>query len=143
MDPFNFADAVLCILAQRLVRTVCRECKRPYHPSEEQMAELMREYGGRELFEQHSDIRYTADLKLYKPNGCEACNSTGYAGRMGLHELLVGSDEMKKLIQNKARIDEIRELAIKEGMTTLKQDGVEKIFGGNCDLLQVRKVTIK
>jgi type II secretory ATPase GspE/PulE/Tfp pilus assembly ATPase PilB-like protein len=62
---------------------------------------------------------------------------------MGLHELLAGSDEMKKLIQNKARIDEIRNLAIEEGMTTLKQDGVEKIFGGNCDLLQVRKVTIK
>ena len=143
MDPFNFADAVLCILAQRLVRTLCRECKRPYHPSEEQMAELMREYGGKALFEQKTDIRSSEDLKLYKPNGCESCNRSGYSGRMGLHELLAGSDEMKKLIQNKARIDEIRNLAIEEGMTTLKQDGVEKIFGGNCDLLQVRKVTIK
>ena len=143
MDPFNFADAVLCILAQRLVRTLCRECKRSYHPSEEQMAEFMREYGGQELFEQTTGIRYSPDMKLYKANGCESCNSSGYAGRMGIHELLMGTDEMKKLIQNKARMDEIRELAIKEGMTTLKQDGVEKIFGGNCDLLQVRKVTIK
>ncbi|MDJ0721830.1 MAG: GspE/PulE family protein [Desulfobacterales bacterium] len=143
MDPFNFADAVLCILAQRLVRTLCRECKRSYHPSEEQLAELMREYGGKALFEQKTDVRYSEGLKLYKPNGCESCNRSGYAGRMGLHELLVGTDEMKKLIQNKARIDEIRNLAIEEGMTTLKQDGVEKIFEGNCDLLQVRKVTIK
>ena len=143
MDPFNFADAVLCILAQRLVRTLCKECKRSYHPSQEQIAELVREYGGQELFEQNTDIRYSEDLKLYKANGCEVCNSSGYAGRMGLHELLAGTDEMKKLIQNKARIDELRDLAIQEGMTTLKQDGVEKIFGGNCDLLQVRKVTIK
>ncbi len=143
MDPFNFADAVLCILAQRLVRTLCRECKRSYHPSEEQMAELIREYGGKELFEHTTDIRHSEELKLYKPNGCEACNRSGYSGRMGLHELLAGTDEMKKLIQNKARIDEIRNLAIEEGMATLKQDGVEKIFGGNCDLLQVRKVTIK
>ncbi len=143
MDPFNFADAILCILAQRLVRTLCRECKRPYHPSEEQMAELIREYGGQEIFEQTTDIRYAPDMKLYKANGCESCSSGGYAGRMGIHELLMGTDEMKKLIQNKARMDEIRNLAIKEGMTTLKQDGVEKVFGGNCDLLQVRKVTIK
>jgi type II secretory ATPase GspE/PulE/Tfp pilus assembly ATPase PilB-like protein len=82
-------------------------------------------------------------MKLYRANGCESCNSSGYAGRMGIHELLMGTDAMKQLIQNKARMDAIRDLAIKEGMTTLKQDGVEKIFGGNCDLLQVRKVTIK
>jgi type II secretory ATPase GspE/PulE/Tfp pilus assembly ATPase PilB-like protein len=143
MDPFNFADAILCILAQRLVRTLCRECKRPYHPSEEQMAEFMREYGGQEFFEQTTGIRYSPEMKLYKANGCESCNSSGYAGRMGIHELLMGTDAMKQLIQNKARMDAIRDLAIKEGMTTLKQDGVEKIFGGNCDLLQVRKVTIK
>ena len=143
MDPFNFADAILCILAQRLVRTLCRECKRPFHPSEEKMAELMREYGGQDIFERNTGIRYSEDMKLYKANGCESCNSSGYAGRMGIHELLMGTDEMKQLIQNKARMDAIRDLAIKEGMTTLKQDGVEKIFGGNCDLLQVRKVTIK
>jgi type II secretory ATPase GspE/PulE/Tfp pilus assembly ATPase PilB-like protein len=62
---------------------------------------------------------------------------------MGIHELLTGTDELKRLIQNKAHVEVIREQAVKDGMSTLKQDGVEKIFGGNCDLLQVRKVTIK
>ena len=62
---------------------------------------------------------------------------------MALHELLMGTDEIKRLIQNKAKVDEIRSQAMKDGMTTLKQDGIEKIFAGNLDLLQVRKVCIK
>jgi type II secretory ATPase GspE/PulE/Tfp pilus assembly ATPase PilB-like protein len=142
MDPFNFADAILCILAQRLLRTLCRECKRSYGPTQAQYDELVREYD-KDMFSEHVGIPYNDDLKLYKPVGCEVCNNSGYLGRMGIHELLTGTDEMKKLIQNKARIEAIREQAVKDGMTTLKQDGVEKVFGGNCDLLQVRKVTIK
>ncbi len=142
MDPFNFADAILCILAQRLVLTICKDCKRPYHPSKEEYDELVREYGP-ELFNKKVNIPYTDDLTLYRPNGCGVCNDTGYRGRMGLHELLMGTDEMKKLIQNKAKMEDIRKQAIKDGMTTLKQDGIEKIFSGYCDLLQVRKVTIK
>ena len=142
MDPFNFADAILCILAQRLVRTLCRECKKTYVPTQRQYDELVREYG-KEAFEDHVKIPYNDDLKLYKPVGCEACNNGGYLGRMGIHELLTGTDELKQLIQNKARVEAIREQALKDGMTTLKQDGVAKIFGGNYDLLQVRKVTIK
>jgi type II secretory ATPase GspE/PulE/Tfp pilus assembly ATPase PilB-like protein len=142
MDPFNFADAILCILAQRLVRTLCRECKRSYSPTQTQYDELVREYG-KDVFDAHVDTPFSDNLKLYKPVGCEACNSSGYLGRMGIHELLAGTDELRHLIQNKARVENIREQAVKDGMTTLKQDGVEKIFGGNCDLLQVRKVTIK
>jgi type II secretory ATPase GspE/PulE/Tfp pilus assembly ATPase PilB-like protein len=142
MDPFNFADAILCILAQRLVRTLCRECKRPFHPTQTQYDELVREFG-KESFAQHVEIPYTEELKIYKPVGCEACNGSGYLGRMGIHELLMGTDQMKHLIQTQASIDTIRQQAISDGMTTLKQDGVEKVFGGNCDLLQVRKVTIK
>jgi type II secretory ATPase GspE/PulE/Tfp pilus assembly ATPase PilB-like protein len=142
MDPFNFADAVLCILAQRLVRTLCNDCKKPYHPSKEGYDELVREYGMPE-FEAEVKIPFSDDLTLYQPEGCEFCNHTGYSGRMGLHELLMGTEEMKKLIQSKARMEEIRDQAIKDGMTTLKQDGIEKIFAGHCDLLQVRKVCIK
>jgi type II secretory ATPase GspE/PulE/Tfp pilus assembly ATPase PilB-like protein len=142
MDPFNFADAILCILAQRLVRTLCRECKRTYAPTQAQYDELVREYD-KVAFEANVKIPYSDDLKLYKPVGCEACNSSGYLGRMGIHELLTGTDELKHLIQNKAHVEVIRGQALKDGMSTLKQDGVEKIFGGNCDLLQVRKVTIK
>ena len=142
MDPFNFADAILCILAQRLVRTLCPDCKKQYQPTRAEYDELLREYGAEE-FKQFVNIPYSENLILYKPNGCEACNNTGYRGRMGLHELLMGTDEMKKLIQNKATMESLRDQAVHDGMTTLKQDGIAKIFEGKTDLLQVRKVCIK
>jgi type II secretory ATPase GspE/PulE/Tfp pilus assembly ATPase PilB-like protein len=143
MDPFNFADAILCILAQRLVRTLCRECKSTFHPSQNEYDELLREYGGEELFMERVGVAYTDDLKLSRPNGCESCGRSGYSGRTGIHELLMGTDDMKRLIQRKASMEEIRNQAIRDGMTTLKQDGIEKIFKGECDLIQVRKVCIK
>jgi len=142
MDPFNFADAILAILAQRLVRTLCKDCKKGYNPTEEEYNELVREYGEEE-FKKNVDIPYSDDLKLYKPEGCDICNNTGYRGRMAIHELLTGTDEMKKLIQRQAQMEELRDQAVLDGMTTLKQDGIEKIFSGQADLLQVRKVCIK
>ncbi len=142
MDPFNFSDAILCILAQRLVRTLCKTCKRKYHPIETEYDELVREYG-EEAFAKSLNIPYTDDLELYKPEGCDMCGNTGYKGRMGIHELLMGTDVMKNMIQNKAEMVKLREQAVKDGMTTLKQDGIAKIFSGNCDLLEVRKVCIK
>ena len=143
MDPFNFADAILCILAQRLVRTLCRRCKAPYHPSQGEYDELVREYGSVQEFKKHVGIPYTDNLMLNRPRGCPDCYNAGYAGRMALHELLVGSEAMKKLIQNSSPVEVIRNQARRDGMKTLKQDGIEKIFRGNCDLLQVRKVCIK
>jgi len=142
MDPFNFADAILCILAQRLVRTLCKSCKQSYHPSQQEYDEIVREYGN-ESFEKNLNIPNNDDLMFYKPGGCDACNNTGYRGRMGLHELLMGTDEMKRLIQSMGKMEELREQAIKDGMTTLKQDGIEKVFKGNTDFMQVRKVCIK
>jgi type II secretory ATPase GspE/PulE/Tfp pilus assembly ATPase PilB-like protein len=142
MDPFNFADAVLCILAQRLGRTFCRDCKQSYHLSRQTYEELVREYGVGN-FTRNVNILFDDGLSLCKPAGCVACSGTGYRGRMALHELLMGTDEMKGLIQNRARVEEIRTQAIKDGMATLKQDGIEKIFGGHLDLLQVRKVCIR
>ena len=142
MDPFNFSDAILCILAQRLVKKLCSECKKPYHPSRTEYEELVREYGLDE-FHRNVNIPYTDSLELYRPMGCEACNKSGYRGRMGIHELLMGTDAIKEMIQRPARIETLREQAIKDGMRTLKQDGIEKIFGGSCNLVQVRKVCIK
>ncbi len=141
MDPFNFADAILGILAQRLARTLCKNCKKSYHPSKEEYDELVREYGAKE-FEKNVNIPHTDKLTLNKPDGCDRCNNSGYLGRMALHELLIGTDKMRRLIQNSSLMDVLRDHAIKDGMLTLKQDGIEKIFGGNCDLLQVRKVCI-
>jgi type II secretory ATPase GspE/PulE/Tfp pilus assembly ATPase PilB-like protein len=89
--------------------------------------------------------RYAKDGKftLYKTKGCPACNDTGYKGRVGLHELLVGTDEVKKLIQEKARVAEILAEALNEGMRTLKMDGIEKVLQGITDMAQVRAVCIK
>ena len=141
MDPFNFADAILGILAQRLVRTLCKHCKKSYKPTKEEYDELVREYDP-EAFET-LNIPFSKNMRLYKTVGCNKCNNTGYLGRMGIHELLMGTDEMKKLVQLKAKMEDIRDQAIKDEMTTLKQDGIEKVFGGHTDLLQVRKVCIK
>jgi len=141
MDPFNFADAILCIMAQRLVRTLCPDCKKDYHPEQKEYDELVRIYGA-EDFEKNVNIAYSDDLTLYKADGCDQCNNTGYRGRMAIHELLMGTDEIKRLIQTGARVEELRQTAMKEGMSTLKQDGIEKIFQGRTDLIQIRKVTI-
>jgi type II secretory ATPase GspE/PulE/Tfp pilus assembly ATPase PilB-like protein len=143
MDPFNFADAILCILAQRLVRTTCVHCRQPYPLSKEARDELAREYGSAGEFEKHFDMANRDDVQLYRPKGCDRCYNTGYAGRIALHELLRGTDEMKKLIQNSSSVEVIRRQALRDGMKTLKQDGIEKIIKGDCDLLQIRKVCLK
>ena len=137
MDPFNFADALLGILAQRLVRTLCKDCKKAYHPDQKEFDSLVRAYGGN--FDALK-ISYNDDLELYKPNGCQKCQNTGYKGRTGIYELLVGTPKMKSLIQGKAKMEEIREKAMADGMTTLMQDGIRKVFLGQTDMIQVRNV---
>ena len=137
MDSFNFADALLGILAQRLVRTLCKDCKEAYHPPREEFDSLVRAYSGN--FDV-LNISYSDDLALYRPKGCQRCQNTGYKGRTGIFELLVGTAKMKSLIQGKAKMDEIREQAIADGMATLMQDGIRKVFLGQTDLRQVRRV---
>jgi len=140
MDPFNFADAILGVLAQRLVRTLCKECKEPYHPDRAEYDYLVRSYAGN--FEALG-FPYSEELTLYKAKGCDKCANTGYKGRTALMELLTGSDEMKALIQNRATMENLRVQAVKDGMTTLMQDGIRKVFLGITDFQQVRKVCIK
>jgi len=140
MDPFNFADALLGILAQRLCRTLCKDCKEKYRPSQEEYDTLRRSYEG-----DFDALRmpYNSDLAVFKPKGCPNCANTGYRGRTGLHEILAGTDTMKSLIQGRAKMEDLRAQAIKDGMTTLMQDGIRKTMIGMTDLLQVRKVCIK
>ncbi|MFP4088157.1 MAG: GspE/PulE family protein [Desulfobacteraceae bacterium] len=140
MDPFNFADALLGVLAQRLARTLCPQCKERYHPSREEYDTLARTYG--KGFEQLG-IEYGDDFYLYRPRGCPECNKTGYAGRTALHELLVGTDRIKQLIQSRARIKDILNQAVADGMTTLMQDGIRKVCQGVTDFAQVRSVCIR
>ncbi|HLA79903.1 MAG TPA: GspE/PulE family protein [Vicinamibacteria bacterium] len=141
IDPFNFADALLGVLAQRLVRTLCKDCKEPYPPTPEEFAELMESYGIEQW--DRLGVRYGPELTLHRPKGCAKCGGSGYKGRMGLHELLVGSDEIKRLIQRREPVEALRKQATKDGMTSLLQDGVEKVLGGHTDFKQVRAVCIK
>lgn len=141
IDPFNFADALLGILAQRLVRTLCMTCRQAYRPDRAEFDEMVREYGGQPF--ERLNIDYNDTFILYRPKGCDACDKTGYKGRMGIHELIVATDAIKRLIQKHETIEVIRGLAIEEGMTTLMQDGIYKSIQGFTDFKQVRRVCIK
>lgn len=141
LDPMDFADALLGILAQRLLRTLCPDCKQPYTPSAQEIEQLRHMYGQpRERFDEM--LHSLGQITMYKAKegGCERCGRSGYRGRTGIHELLVATPDMKKLIAKNATIAEIRDLAIKEGMTTLMQDGIWKVLKGQSDLYQLRKV---
>ena len=182
MDPFNFADALLGILAQRLARRLCK-CKEAHAATPEELSALIEEYctelvnteaWGAVLDEETGEAKrltgeaeakrraiaekkkaelleqWTKDfgnekgeIILYTAKGCEACGNTGYKGRMGLHELLIGSDKIKKDIQNHARVAKMFATCMDDGMRTLKMDGIEKVLQGITDMPQVRAVCIK
>jgi type II secretory ATPase GspE/PulE/Tfp pilus assembly ATPase PilB-like protein len=159
MDPFNFADALLGILAQRLAKKLC-DCKEAYTPDAEELRLFTAEYseelrhsaawkadyaGETKKLVEGWQKTYGQDgqLKFYRHVGCDKCNKTGYKGRIGLHELLIADDDIKKLIQERARVAEIFAAAVEGGMRTLKMDGMEKIMMGLTDLKMVRSVCIK
>jgi type II secretory ATPase GspE/PulE/Tfp pilus assembly ATPase PilB-like protein len=140
LNPLNFSDAFLGVMAQRLVRKLCPKCREEYHPSEEEFQEIVEDYG-KEYFEA-TGIKYSEDFQLFKPVGCEGCSHTGYKGRLGIHELMEGSAAIKKMIKKITPADELLHQAQKEGMTTLKQDGILKIFKGLTDISEVRRVCV-
>ncbi|MFP4158272.1 MAG: ATPase, T2SS/T4P/T4SS family [Desulfobacterales bacterium] len=140
LNPLNFSDAFICVLAQRLLRRLCKSCRREYTPSMEEFEEIMEIYGP-DVFEQ-TGITYTTDLKLYSPKGCDECSGTGYKGRLGIHELMDGTKEIKRLIKKQASAEELFYQASSEGMTTLVQDGILKMFQGLTDLNEVRRVCL-
>lgn len=140
-DSFNFADAMLGVLAQRLCKRICTQCKEIYHPTRTEYDELVQGYGAQEW--STLDIEYSTEWGLYRGRGCEACNRTGFKGRIPLHELLLPSEEIKQLIQTRSRTAEMLTLAMKEGMVTLVQDGVRKVLQGMTTYRQVRAVAMK
>ena len=139
IDSFNFSEALLAIVAQRLARRLCDQCKAPYHPSEEEFSELVNLYSPH-WFKEHGMKPYSIEVRLMKKVGCEKCNGTGYRRRLSIHEVAIGTENLKKAIKKGAHADELRALAIQEGMRTLLMDGVQKIFQGLTDLNQVLKV---
>jgi type II secretory ATPase GspE/PulE/Tfp pilus assembly ATPase PilB-like protein len=140
LNPLNFSDAFLGVLAQRLVRRLCKGCVTEYNPSREEFEEIVSDYG-KKAFER-TDVRYSSDLKMKAPGKCDACSGTGYRGRMGIHELMDGTPEIKRMIKKAASAEDLFIQAAKEGMATLKQDGILKVFQGNTDIREVRRVCI-
>jgi len=148
MDPFNFADALLGVLAQRLIRRLCLECRAAYAPTSTELEELAAEYRGDTSIDagkllqtwrkQHSGAG--GAITLYRAKGCARCDQTGYKGRLGLFELLVADATVKQLAQTRAPVVEIRAAALANGMRTLKQDGIDKVLQGITDIHQVRTV---
>ena len=155
MDPFNFADAMIGVLSQRLTKTLCTSCKKPYVPEARELEFLAAEYcseaipdGSRsaatdeevaaQIEDWRKDFTQKGEFTLYKAPGCMDCLDTGYRGRMGIHELLINNSEIKKMILRRAPAAEIHLAAIKDGMHTRKQDGIEKILLGYTDYTQIR-----
>ena len=160
MDPFNFADALLGVLAQRLAKKLC-DCKQAYTPTIDEMHLLLQEYcqdmsytdawkkdpkAARQAIYQEwvsSFANAEGHFTLYRPVGCKKCDKTGYKGRIGLYELMEGTAALKRNIQDRARVSTMLATALEDGMRTLKQDGIEKVLKGITDIKQVRSVCIK
>jgi len=139
MDPYNFANAMIGILAQRLARRLCTECKESYQPSVNELGELIHAYG-KDHYQEHGLPRDPEEITLYRSKGCEACGGTGYRGRVSIHELMTTSEPVRRGIKENMALEDMRDLAIKEGMRTLKMDGIEKIMDGHTTMEQVLRV---
>jgi type II secretory ATPase GspE/PulE/Tfp pilus assembly ATPase PilB-like protein len=141
LNPLNFSDAFLGVLAQRLVRRLCTKCRQEYQPAKEEFDEII-DYYGREHFEAAGQ-KVIPDISLFRAVGCEACSGTGYKGRLAIHELMEGTPEIKRMIKKQATTEMLFQQATEEGMNTLKQDGINKAFKGLTDIAEVRRVCIK
>ena len=136
LDPVNFSDACVGILAQRLIRTLCGKCKEEYVASDTDMAFIKRQYGAQML----DELALPSPLKLYRAKGCEECGNTGYKGRTGVHELLGMTPELRSLVYKEASVAEMKKQATQDGMRTLVQDAIFKVIKGDTDIPQVQIV---
>ncbi|MBI4126499.1 MAG: Flp pilus assembly complex ATPase component TadA, partial [Deltaproteobacteria bacterium] len=129
VEPFLVSSSVLGIIAQRLVRTVCRECARLYTPEEDELQKI-----GLTM----------ADLKgrqLYRPIGCPSCIETGYAGRMGIHEIVMMTDAIRAELMKGSDASAIKQVALSQGMKTLRDDAAMKVLQGQTTIAEVLRVT--
>ena len=140
-DSFSFADAMLGVLAQRLTRRICKDCTEQYVGTPAEYEEIRQGYGPE--YWDKLGIPQDNTFRLARGKGCETCKHTGFKGRVALHELLLGSDKLKRMVQTKARTEEMLKAAIEEGMTTLMQDGVHKALMGHTTFKEVKAVAIK
>jgi general secretion pathway protein E len=127
VEPFLVASSLLAVLAQRLVRTICQNCKESYQPNEEELSEIGLS---------HRDVKV-----LYRGKGCETCQHTGYRGRMGIFELMVINDEVRTAIMNNSDSATLKAKAREFGMKTLREDGALKVLAGITTVAEVTRVT--
>jgi len=129
VEPFLVSSSVLAVIAQRLVRLICQDCKEQYQPS----SALLKELG--------ISLEKGADAKFYRGKGCLSCRQTGYSGRMAIFELMTVNEEMAELIIAKASVRDIRRAAVKAGMQSLREDGFKKAFDGFTTAEEILRVT--
>src|SRR5438270_109504 len=129
VEPYNFVSSLNCVLAQRLIRLLCSVCKRPYRPTDEELIES----GLRP--ESHQDQIF------YMSIGCDTCNHTGYRGRTAIHELLDLSDNIREMIVERRPGSEVRRAAEAEGLTSLRESALQKVFAGISTLHEINRVT--
>ncbi|MBQ5994955.1 MAG: Flp pilus assembly complex ATPase component TadA [Clostridia bacterium] len=134
VEPFLTASSLVGVLAQRLVRKLCPKCKEEYKISREELLKILpdlspEEYPGEEF-------------TLYRPKGCITCNNTGYKGREAVFEFLTVTEEMKRLILDRATVAEVKELAVSQGMHTLRDEGIYKVMHGRTSLEELLRVIV-
>jgi type II secretory ATPase GspE/PulE/Tfp pilus assembly ATPase PilB-like protein len=139
LDPIGFSDALNAVIAQRLVRMLCNKCKKNFKPNKTEYEELKASYGP-EWFEKHKMDKFYEKATLKQKVGCKDCDQLGYRGRTAIYEMLQNTDEIKHGIKEKATTDELRMMALENGMRTLRMAGIEKIFEGITDLSEILRV---
>lgn len=137
LDPVNFSDACVGIMAQRLIRTLCSNCKEEYEATDVDMAFIRRQYGEEYLHE----LNLQEPLILRRAKGCEECGDTGYKGRTGVHELLAMTPDLRSLVYKEGSVTEMKAQAMIDGMRTLTQDGILKVIKGDTDIAQVQIIS--
>jgi type IV pilus assembly protein PilB len=128
--PYITSSALLAVVAQRLVRKLCPKCKRPVDLPTEALVRL------------GMDAKRAAKVKLYGPVGCDSCFNTGYRGRLGVFELMVMDDELRKLFLHEAPAEQMRTVAVKHGMRTLRDDALDKVAAGVTSLQEIARVVV-
>ena len=134
VEPFLTASSLVGVLAQRLVRKLCPKCKEEYTLTREEMLKILPDFP----VEEYPQEVY----KIYKPKGCLTCNNTGYKGREAVFEFLTVTEEMKKLILDRANGAQIKKLAIEQGMFTLKNEGIYKVMEGKTSIEELLRVIV-
>jgi type IV pilus assembly protein PilB len=129
VEPFLISSTLEAVLGQRLLRSICSQCRTPYQPNEAMLAEL------------GISRRDIGEKQFYYGKGCDACNNTGYKGRKGIYELLKISDPIRELINERAPTVTLKQKAIELGMVALRQDGLRSIFAGDTTIEEVLKYT--